>query len=344
MIIQSDKLVPNPKVSVVIATYNQKEFIAETIMSALNQKCDFPFEIVVGDDGSNDGERDLLKDLQKTYPDKIKLVFNDENLMVTRNYVNAIHEARGEYIATLDGDDYYIDRDALKKLANYLDEHQDVSLVHAPFKGYDNEKGEFVYIKDKWQSPMSKMKGVDSVYALLSVNMTYYPLGSTCCFRRVPYLEGCNKYPKIIEVSSYFGEGTILNTSCAMTGKIAYLDSCITAYRILNNSLCHFENYEKKYKFQERYFITKLTTAISVGISGENLSKLFSLSLRKFRNNSYFYHRSELYYKTLKDLAGDDYYRPFHTGLNDELNSKTISFFKANIHNILGNVIRKLRH
>ena len=65
MIIASSQLVANPLVSVVIATYNQVKYIEQTVLSALTQQCPFPFEVVVGDDGSNDGERELLKKLQE---------------------------------------------------------------------------------------------------------------------------------------------------------------------------------------------------------------------------------------------------------------------------------------
>ena len=149
MIIASSQLVANPLVSVVIATYNQVKYIEQTVMSALTQQCPFPFEVVVGDDGSNDGERELLKKLQEKYPENLKLIFNDKNMMVTRNYVNAIHEARGKYIATLDGDDYYLVKDALVKLVDVLEKNEDVSLVHGGFHSFDNKTGKVLHISTK---------------------------------------------------------------------------------------------------------------------------------------------------------------------------------------------------
>ena len=113
MIIVSSELVSYPLVSVVIATYNQVRFIEKTLLSVLAQKCNFSFEVIIADDGSNDGERELLRELQRKYSSSVMLVFNDINLMVTYNYINAIKIARGKYIATVDGDDYWIAEDKL---------------------------------------------------------------------------------------------------------------------------------------------------------------------------------------------------------------------------------------
>ena len=129
MIIVSSDFIQNPLVSVVIATYNQVAYIEETILSVLAQQCSYPFEVIIADDGSNDGERELLCDLQKKYPKQLKLIFNEKNLMVARNYVNAIREAKGKYIATLDGDDYWNTTDKLQRQVDILEMNSDISIV-----------------------------------------------------------------------------------------------------------------------------------------------------------------------------------------------------------------------
>ena len=64
------------KVSVAIITYNQEEFIGKAIESAVNQVTDFEYEILVGDDLSTDGTRDIILAYQKRYPDKVIPVFH----------------------------------------------------------------------------------------------------------------------------------------------------------------------------------------------------------------------------------------------------------------------------
>lgn len=274
MIIASSQLVTNPLVSVVIATYNQVKYIEQTVMSALTQECPFPFEVVVGDDGSNDGERDLLKQLQEKYPERLKLIFNDKNMMVTRNYVNAIHEARGKYIATLDGDDYYLVKDALVKLVDVLERNEDVSLVHGGYRSFNDKTGKIIQTFTHWDSPMAHTHGKESVLALLCENYSYYPLGSSSCFRKDVYLDGCKKYEDLITVKDTAGEGTILNVTMGMAGRIVFLPDVITAYRVLERSLCHFETPEEAVMFDFKYIRLRLIAANLIGLSARQITDM----------------------------------------------------------------------
>ncbi|MHB9141574.1 MAG: glycosyltransferase family 2 protein [Paludibacter sp.] len=65
MIVKSDSLIQNPFVSIVIPNYNRVNTLSEAIDSILNQKCNFDFEIVIGDDFSTDNVREILLEYQK---------------------------------------------------------------------------------------------------------------------------------------------------------------------------------------------------------------------------------------------------------------------------------------
>lgn len=90
------------KVSVVIPAYNAEKFLTKTIDSVLEQQTNFPFEIVVVNDGSTDGTQDILE----SYGDRIR-AFNQSNQGVSAARNNAIRAAQGEFIALLDSDDYW---------------------------------------------------------------------------------------------------------------------------------------------------------------------------------------------------------------------------------------------
>lgn len=302
MIIASSQLVANPLVSVVIATYNQVKYIEQTVMSALTQQCPFPFEVVVGDDGSNDGERELLKKLQEKYPENLKLIFNDKNMMVTRNYVNAIHEARGKYIATLDGDDYYLAKDALVKLVDVLEKNEDVSLVHGGYQSFNDKTGLTINTFTKWDSPMAHTYGKDSVYALLCEDYSYYPLGSSSCFRREVYLEGCRKYEDLITVKDTAGEGTILNVTMGMAGKIAFLPDIITAYRVLERSLCHFETSQEAVLFDFKYIRLRLIAANLVNLSTEQIVEMTRKAIKAKMRNAMLHGQTLFFIKQLPTI------------------------------------------
>lgn len=309
MIIASSQLVANPLVSVVIATYNQVKYIEQTVMSALTQQCPFPFEVVVGDDGSNDGERELLKKLQEKYPENLKLIFNDKNMMVTRNYVNAIHEARGKYIATLDGDDYYLAKDALVKLVDVLEKNEDVSLVHGGYQSFNDKTGLTIRTFTKWDSPMAHTKGINSVLALLCNDFNNYPLGSSSCFRKSIYEEGCIKYKKLIDLSDkYIGEGTILNVSMAMSGKFGYVPEELTAYRVLDSSLCHYKTKEESFRYFFGYVKLRLHVAEMLEFSPIMIKTMLSKTLRQELNRAKVSNLINLYIqevKSLKDIKND---------------------------------------
>lgn len=274
MIVETiDKLYKDPLVSVVIATYNQKKYIEETILSVLAQKCKFHYEIVIGDDCSNDGQRELLLDLQKKYPEYIRLVFNEKNLRVCRNYINAIQHSRGRYIATLDGDDKWIDEKKLEKQVNILENNDDISIVYTAYQSFNNETGKIVPCNIKWNYPCLYTKGQDSVSVFL--NDIEYPLGSSALFRREEYLDGCRKYPELI--NDNIGEGTLLNASMAMAGKFYHLSDITVQYRVLQQSLSHFNSPEELWDFRYKYFTLRMC-----------LAQLFSLNNRKLINKTYW--------------------------------------------------------
>jgi glycosyltransferase involved in cell wall biosynthesis len=96
-----------PLVSVTIITYNQVRFIRETLLSALDQAYE-NLEVVVADDCSTDGTRDIILELAHRYPDRLVCIFNQENLGITGNSNRALQACRGKYIAFQGGDDVFL--------------------------------------------------------------------------------------------------------------------------------------------------------------------------------------------------------------------------------------------
>lgn len=120
----------NIKVSVLVTTYNQEEYIAQTVNSALDQETDFDYEIVIGDDASADRTPQILLELQKAHPEKIRLLLHEKNLgwKGKYNFLSALKECRGEYVAVLDGDDYWTSPLKLQKQIDFLESHPDCFL------------------------------------------------------------------------------------------------------------------------------------------------------------------------------------------------------------------------
>ena len=110
-----------PKVSVCVITYNQERYVIQAVEGALTQEADFDFEVVVGDDASSDGTPEILRDLQVRYPDRLRLILREKNIGPARNFLDVLGACRGEYVAILDGDDYWTSPEKLQKQADALD-------------------------------------------------------------------------------------------------------------------------------------------------------------------------------------------------------------------------------
>ena len=97
------------KASVSLITYNQAAFIAQAIESVLEQQTTFDFELLIGEDDSSDGTRDIVRQYQARYPGRIRLFLNDRKNVVyvngkptgLWNFANNIRNTRGEYVALL---------------------------------------------------------------------------------------------------------------------------------------------------------------------------------------------------------------------------------------------------
>lgn len=117
------------KVSVCVITYNQELYIKQCLDSIISQEVSFEYEIVVSDDCSQDGTLNILREYYQLYPKIFKVLYNEQNLGVAKNYQRVLSAACGEYIALCEGDDYWTDPLKLRKQIDFLDSHQDYGFV-----------------------------------------------------------------------------------------------------------------------------------------------------------------------------------------------------------------------
>lgn len=103
-----------PLLSVIVANYNNQSFIGECLDSILEQSYK-NLEIIVSDDASTDNSPAVIRQYEKKYPDTVKGIFSTVNRGVAQTRHDAILQARGDYITTLDSDDYYYSPQKLEK-------------------------------------------------------------------------------------------------------------------------------------------------------------------------------------------------------------------------------------
>lgn len=121
---------PDVKLSVAVITYNQEKTISRTLESILGQEHDYTCEVVVGDDCSSDGTRDILRGYAARYPGRVRLLLNEKNLGVVGNYFNVIAHCRGEYIMECAGDDWWLPGKVARQVS-YLDARPECGMCYA---------------------------------------------------------------------------------------------------------------------------------------------------------------------------------------------------------------------
>lgn len=139
------------KVSALIITYNQERYIEQAIRSVLDQRTNFDFEIVIGEDISKDRTREICQRLADEHPTKVRLLARDKNLGMVENHRQTHYAARGQYISMLEGDDYWIDDEKLQKQVDFLDSHPDCCLCFHNVIVYDRDSNdEWLYVPENW--------------------------------------------------------------------------------------------------------------------------------------------------------------------------------------------------
>jgi glycosyltransferase involved in cell wall biosynthesis len=131
------------KIAICIVTYNQENYISQAIESVLMQVVSIPFTIFIGEDCSSDHTREICIDYKNKFPDKIKLMLNETNQGLVKNTISILKkiiELNYQYIAILDGDDYWTDEFKLNKEIVYLEQNPDYGLVHTNVAILNNDQ------------------------------------------------------------------------------------------------------------------------------------------------------------------------------------------------------------
>lgn len=117
-----------PFLSVCLITYNHARFIRQAIDGVLMQKINFPIELIIADDFSTDGTRNILNEYKQKHPDLIRLILQEKNVGAARNWFDLLASPAGNYIAYFEGDDYWTDTNKLQKQVDFLESNPDFSV------------------------------------------------------------------------------------------------------------------------------------------------------------------------------------------------------------------------
>jgi len=209
---------PSPKVSIACIAYKHEAYISEALDSVLAQNVDFSIEIVVGDDCSPDSTRDIILLYQNKLPDIIRLNEPRSNMGAGRNVEETIGRCRGEYIALLDGDDYWTSPNKLAAQVALMDAHPEFTMcVHAIAQKWDDSRSPTMILYPPGRRP---------VYRLADLTEWITPQTSSILFRRSA-LPGLPQW----YFDAPFGDWA-LAVILAGKGDIGYLDEVMGTYRM----------------------------------------------------------------------------------------------------------------
>lgn len=136
-------------VSICCATYNHEKYIKDALDSFLMQDVDFKYEILVHDDCSTDNTREIIEQYKKIYPEIINIIYQKENQFSKNRKIFGeiiFPKTKGKYVAMCEGDDYWLDKEKLKKQVEILENNKEIVAVVSGSECVDENKNFRGYI------------------------------------------------------------------------------------------------------------------------------------------------------------------------------------------------------
>jgi len=198
--------------------YNHAPFIAEALESVLMQEVDFEYNIVIGEDFSTDSTRSVLVGYKSKYPDKICLILHDHNVGMHKNFEAVLTACEGEYIAVLEGDDYWTCKRKLQKQVDLMDSNPAVSECFHKVRTIYQEGN-----KEPHEYPSGLTKAAFNLYDVLRHHF-------------IPTLSMLFRKTAVAQLPDAFHRMTnpdwMMHVMCAEAGKIAFINEVMGVYRV----------------------------------------------------------------------------------------------------------------
>lgn len=215
---RNDASAAGVKVTVIITTYNHENFIQRALDSVFMQQANFDFEVIVLEDCSTDGTRQILGTYQNHHPGKLRLALAEVNKCDNAALMEAIQTSSSSYIAFLDGDDYWTSPHKLQQQADYLDQHSDCPICFHNVTAMDEAGTREMYLMNPPdQAELCTLdhliEGCFMCYCSVMLRRTAVP-GFPAWFRTDP----CSDWTMFV--------------LAALHGNIGYIEAPLAIYRI----------------------------------------------------------------------------------------------------------------
>jgi len=240
--VSNQSLCDKAKVSVAMITYNHENFIAQAIESVLMQETDFQVELILGEDCSTDGSRRIVREYADKYPHVIRALLPEHNLGMQKNGAAVFDACKGEYIACLEGDDYWTCPDKLQKQVEILENNQEYGLVYTDVDFYYQDTGRHVPALFR----NGHHRSSDFIDHLVTKG---FLAPMTWMFRR-----DCSPNSSVYEAKDYTDVSFAFLLDVFATSKVFYLDIVTAVRRVVPGSASYQTDKIKKFKYIKGIF------------------------------------------------------------------------------------------
>jgi glycosyltransferase involved in cell wall biosynthesis len=243
--------------TVLVVTYNHARYIADAIDSVLMQKTDFPFEILISEDCSTDGTREIVQQYAASHPNRLTAIYSDRNVRSNEVVARGLRIARGRYIALLDGDDLWTSDSKLQNQAEYLEAHPEASAIFNNALVAENDR----FTSRRWTRSDFCPIVTQEVIWQGNPFATCSGMMRSECIRDVP-----SWYADFFPITDW-----PLYMLCAKTGNLAFIDQIVGIYRLHAGGLVSALPSQSRLDIIERYYrhmIAVLTPPDAVNARG----------------------------------------------------------------------------
>lgn len=262
------------KLSVFLVTYNQEHYIRQALDSILMQQVNFDYEIIIGEDCSTDATAAICDEYAAQYPN-IYVYHHNPNKGLIGNWEFVLNHCHGEYIAMLEGDDFWTDPHKLQKQVEFLDKHPETVLTFTSanvlYEGGDcRDEHLFDHLENKYYSK-------NDIYAQWSV------LTSSVVFRNCPVLP--ITYPKELYINDTY---TFL--SIMKYGKAYCIAEKWTAYRRHASNITKQNSREMSIRLaNQHHYIARVFPEIRKHAKRSEKTYLYELCFDKYNKETWKY-------------------------------------------------------
>jgi len=297
-----------PLVSVHMITYNHAPYIAQAIECVLAQKTNFPFELVIGEDCSTDGTREIVFDFAKRFPDIIRVITSDKNVGMKANSYRTTQACQGKYIAYCEGDDYWHKNDKLQKQVDILEANPECSLICSDYDVLNVTTGQHIKNLVKlrgWKVPSSrKMEDYLTPHGGNEGDCVGGSIRTLTVMSHRLLIQQITKDDPYLYQDDFFKLGDVqLWGELNLRGKIIFIPESLATHRVLPESASNSLNKSKRLRF-----------LINISDLNIYLCDKYNISLKIRKKHEYqrlelllwlaFHEQDEMMAQTVKEQKG----------------------------------------